>query len=83
MIEFDSLKLSGFRNFDDEILEFVPGTNIILGQNGHGKSNLLEALYLVCTGKSFRTSFIKELIGFNKTGFLVEASVKKQNIEAA
>ncbi len=80
MIEFDSLKLSGFRNFDDEILEFVPGTNIILGQNGHGKSNLLEALYLVCTGKSFRTSFIKELIGFNKTGFLVEASVKKQNI---
>lgn len=80
MIYFESIKLCGFRNFEDEHIEFAPGTNIILGQNGHGKSNLLEAVYLICTGRSFRTSHIKELIGFHKEGFYLEASILKNNI---
>jgi DNA replication and repair protein RecF len=80
VIRFESLKLSGFRNFDDEIINFSPGTNIILGQNGHGKSNLLEAIYLLCTGKSFRTSHLKDLINFNKQGFLIESTLLKNDI---
>lgn len=81
MIYFESLKLSGFRNFHDECIEFAPGSNIILGQNGHGKSNLLEAIYLICTGRSFRTSHIKELIGFHKEGFYLEALLSKNGIK--
>lgn len=80
MICFESLKLAGFRNFDDEAVSFVPGTNIILGHNGQGKSNLLEALYLLCTGRSFRTSHLKELIGFDKPGFYLDAVLKKNDI---
>lgn len=81
MIYFESLKLSGFRNFDDESVTFVPKTNVILGQNGHGKSNLLEAIYLICTGRSFRTYHIKELIGFHKEGFYLEAVIVKHQIK--
>lgn len=80
MIKFEFVKLSSFRNFEDEIITFSPGINVILGENGQGKSNLLEAIYLICTGKSFRTSHLKEMIGFNKAGFLIEASITKQNI---
>jgi DNA replication and repair protein RecF len=81
VIYFESLKLCSFRNFDDEYVEFAPGTNVILGQNGHGKSNLLEAIYLICTGRSFRTSHIKELVGFQKQGFYLEAVVQKNHIK--
>lgn len=81
MIYFESLKLCGFRNFNDESIAFAPGTNVILGQNGHGKSNLLEAIYLICTGRSFRTSHVKELIGFDKEGFYLEALIQKNHIK--
>lgn len=81
MIYFESLKLCSFRNFEDEQVYFAPGTNIILGQNGHGKSNLLEAIYLICSGRSFRTSHIKELIGFGKQGFYLEANIQKNKIK--
>jgi DNA replication and repair protein RecF len=81
VIFFKSLKLSGFRNFEDEIIHFQPRTNIILGENGQGKSNLLEALFLLCTGKSFRTSHLKELIGFDKAGFYLEALLEKEGID--
>lgn len=81
MIVFESIQLASFRNFDDEALHFQKGTNVILGENGHGKSNLLEALYLLCTGKSFRSSHLKELIKLDKQGFCLEAFVFKNDIK--
>jgi DNA replication and repair protein RecF len=49
-------KLQGqnFRNLKNSIFEFGPGINCILGQNGNGKTNLLEAVYLLTNKKSFR-----------------------------
>lgn len=53
------LQTQNFRNLDKSVFEFVPGINCIFGQNGNGKTNLLEAVYLVTNKKSFRknTSF--------------------------
>ena len=48
-------KLNHFRNYAACEFEPCPGVNVLLGDNGQGKTNLLEALYLCCTGRSHRT----------------------------
>lgn len=58
------IALNGFRNYDFETAEFGPGTNVIYGANAQGKTNLLEAVYMLSCGRSFRTRFDRELIGF-------------------
>jgi len=58
------IALSGFRNYDEETVEFDPGVNVISGVNAQGKTNLLEAIYLLTGSHSFRTRFDRELIGF-------------------
>ena len=51
------IALNGFRNYDFETADFSPGTNVIYGENAQGKTNLLEAVYILAAGKSFRTRF--------------------------
>lgn len=51
---FQSARLRNFRNFSEVDVQFSPRVNVFLGQNGQGKTNLLEALYLVTQGDSFR-----------------------------
>jgi DNA replication and repair protein RecF len=48
------LQAQNFRNLDKSVFEFVPGINCIFGLNGNGKTNLLEAIYLLTNKKSFR-----------------------------
>jgi DNA replication and repair protein RecF len=48
------LLVQNFRNLDSNIFNFVPGINCIFGQNGNGKTNLLEAIHLLTNKKSFR-----------------------------
>lgn len=48
------LRLRGFRNLEDMSLELDPGQNYLFGENGAGKTNLLEAVHVLSTGKSFR-----------------------------
>ena len=69
------IALQGWRNYEFAAAEFSPGTNVITGENAQGKTNLLEAVYLLTGGKSFRTRFDKELIGFGYTGAEVLADV--------
>jgi DNA replication and repair protein RecF len=51
----ESLSLKNFRNYSRVNISFSQGTNLILGKNGAGKSNLLEAIYILSTSKSFRS----------------------------
>lgn len=48
------LQAQNFRNLKNDIFEFAEGINCILGQNGNGKTNLLEAIFLLTNKKSFR-----------------------------
>lgn len=63
-MRINRIALNGFRNYDFETADFSPGTNVIYGANAQGKTNLLEAVYILASGKSFRTRFDRELIGF-------------------
>ncbi len=58
------IALSGFRNYEEEAVQFGPDVNVICGPNAQGKTNLLEAVYLLTGAHSFRTRFDRELIGF-------------------
>ena len=69
------IALNGWRNYDFETAEFDAGTNVICGANAQGKTNLLEAVYLLSTGRSFRSRFDRELIGFDCDGCEVLADV--------
>lgn len=59
-----SLQLANFRNYESLSLEFSEGTNILYGDNAQGKTNILEALYLVATTKSHRGVRDREMIRF-------------------
>lgn len=49
-----SLHLNGFRNYQNVQTELSPKVNIFVGRNGQGKTNIVEALYLLTQGESFR-----------------------------
>lgn len=53
---FDSLRLQHFRSYGDYAVNLGQGVNIVVGPNGSGKTNLLEALYMLCVGGSFRVA---------------------------
>lgn len=72
-----TLRLHNFRNYSDETISFSPRLNIISGPNAQGKTNLIEAIYLLSTGRSFRTAHLKELIKQGETYFLIEAEIVK------
>ncbi len=75
------LTLSSFRSYKTADALFAQGINYIEGANGSGKSNLLEALYLISTGKSFRTSRLQELIHQTQDKFILEAFFYKEGID--
>jgi DNA replication and repair protein RecF len=60
------IELKNFRNYEEEAVEFHNKVNIITGKNAQGKTNLLESLYIMSLGKSFRTSKDTEMISFEK-----------------
>jgi DNA replication and repair protein RecF len=62
MLRIRSLDVRGFRNLEPQRLELGPRFNVFAGENGQGKTNLLEAIYLVSTSRSFRTSALGELV---------------------
>lgn len=76
-----SLYLRNFRNYEETFVPFSPGINLIVGENGEGKTNLLEALYIFVTGRSFRTPHLADLISFGKTHFYLELRFVKNEIE--
>ena len=59
-----SIRLQSFRSYRQGAFSFRPGVNILCGDNGRGKTNLLESVYMLAMGRSFRTRFDRELIGF-------------------
>ncbi len=78
-MEVLSLKLRNFRNFTELELVFEPEGALIHGNNGIGKTNLLEAVSYFAFGKSFRTSTDLDLIKFSKAFFRIEGSFKLKN----
>lgn len=70
----ESLEVHNFRNLSGKIF-WGNGLNIIYGDNGQGKTNWLEAIYLLATTKSFRTGHLQETFRFGEELALVRGRV--------
>lgn len=76
-----SLQLRSFRNYGSLRIDFSPGLNVIWGDNAQGKTNLLESVYFLATGKSHRTSRDQELIREGDETLLARAAVVRKTGE--
>ena len=70
------LQLRDFRTYERGELRLGPGLTVVAGRNGAGKTNLLEALYFACTGRSCRTANEREVVRFGArlTRLVLEAA---------
>lgn len=75
------LSLEDFRNYRDATVELCPGINVITGENAQGKTNLLEAVFLLSCGRGFRTRLDSELISFDGERAKIAARVFSQGRE--
>jgi DNA replication and repair protein RecF len=64
-VRVDRFVSTNYRNLCDGEIEFGPGLNVLVGDNGQGKTNLLEAVYFFRFGRSFRAQVDTELIRFD------------------
>ena len=71
------LSLYNFRNYAQQTLRLSRGVNIFVGENGQGKTNLLEAVYYLAFGNTFRGNKEMELINWQQDYFRVMAQLKK------
>ena len=76
-----SLRLSDFRNIEAAEIAPCRNINILLGQNAQGKTNLIEAVWLLTGNRSFRGSKESQMIRFGREVFRVEASFEDRERE--
>lgn len=74
------LKVKDFRNYTKLSLDLNDSINIIYGENGQGKTNLLESIYMLGLTKSHRNADDKSLIQYNKSFFKIDGTVETNNI---
>ena len=80
-MQLKKLYLRNFRNYAEAEVEFSPRLNVFYGENAQGKTNLLEAIYLVSTARSFRTQNLSELIRLGEPFFYLEAHAVRDGAE--
>ena len=77
------LRLRDFRNYARLDVDFAPGFHLLLGDNAQGKTNILEAIYLMATLRSFRGVGGAQMIRHGQKGYFVGGSVVGGNIPAS
>jgi len=76
-----SIYLYNFRTFIDKRFTFTEQNNLIIGLNGKGKSNLIEAINFLSSARSFKTNINKEIINFNqKEASLIAEVVNEKKV---
>ena len=65
-MQLNEIYLRSFRNYEEAAVSFEPGVNLIVGDNAQGKTNLLEAIAYLGSGKSFRAQKTSEMIRFGE-----------------
>ena len=76
-----SLTTQAFRNLAPEEVRFHDHVNIVVGRNGQGKTNLLEAIYFLATTKSFRTARVGSLFQFGSPSIFASGVLHRFEVE--
>jgi recF protein len=79
-MQVTSLKVNNFRSYSRFEMNFEPGVHFFYGQNGAGKTNILEALYLAAFGRSFRTRDERDLIRWGESSSQVEVEFIRNKV---
>ena len=74
-----SLKLLYFRNYLSTNIETHPSLNVLVGNNANGKTNIIESIFCLALGKSYRTKSDSECIMFGETATAMSCIVSKNN----
>lgn len=74
-----SIKLKNFRNFSNLQIDLDDVLNIFIGDNGQGKTNLLESIFICSIGKTFRINTENDLIKFDEKSFDINIEIEKNN----
>ncbi len=77
---FKNIRLVNFRNYQDVNMSFSPRVNVFIGENGQGKTNLLEALYLVTQGESFRYSSNSTIIQKSYEQSIIQSLLTQEDL---
>lgn len=72
-----SIALQNFRNYESLLVEFSPNVNVFIGKNAQGKTNLLEAFFVLALARSHRTTDDKDLIKWDQDFAKINAKVVK------
>ena len=73
------LILKNYRNYEQLEVQFENKVNVFLGENAHGKTNVMESIYVLALAKSHRTSNDKELIRWDQEYAKIEGRIEKNN----
>lgn len=79
----ESLELYNFRNLSQISLDFSKNINLITGFNGSGKSSILESIYYLARGRSFRSANSSVMINDEQQGFIIRAILENDTILAS
>lgn len=71
------LTLKDYRSYKDRTFEFSDNVNILVGKNAQGKTNVLEAIFFMILGKSFKTSKEKEVISWDEESAYIKGEFQK------
>lgn len=74
-----NISLMNFRNYEHEEIELSKGANIFYGHNAQGKTNIIESIYLLSTGKSHRSQKDNELIKWDNEDSKIKILYEKDN----
>ncbi len=80
-MKLNNIQLENFRNYENITAEFDSGVNLLVGDNAQGKTNLLEAIAFLGSGKSFRAQKAAELVRFGADFAQIKGEIYSQERE--
>ncbi len=77
-MKINNLYINQFRPFREAEIKFTDGLNLIVGKNGQGKTSILEAVYLLSSSRSFRTSDYREMIKHESESATIDGTIQTE-----
>ncbi|GGE48145.1 DNA replication and repair protein RecF [Pullulanibacillus camelliae] len=78
-MHLETIDVQHFRNYEHTSIDLSESINVFIGENAQGKTNLLEAIFVLAMAKSHRTPHVKELIQWGQEYAKIEGRVNKKN----